>query len=177
MDEFELGLQSENAHFGSESAIFCPQLHFFSTFVTVRKRPIGSESMFLSRVTLKFDRWLWHLFYATSSFVYHFSYWWIQIRVTVRKPPILVKLDDFLAVWPWNLTLKNNRAPSFPKQHQALCIISSSYMNSSWSYGPETVFYLCDLDIWPLTLTFCKNLTSVICNNSWKFHDDTMMGT
>ena len=32
------------------------------------------------------------------------SQWCIQIGVTVRKRPIWVKLDDFLAVWPWNLT-------------------------------------------------------------------------
>ena len=40
------------------------------------------------------------------------SHWWIQTGVTVRKRPIWVKIDDFLAVWPWNLTddLKNNRA-------------------------------------------------------------------
>ena len=36
---------------------------------------------------------------------------------------------------------------------------------------------ICDLDLWPLTLTFCMDLTLVIGNNSWKFHDDTMMGT
>ena len=36
---------------------------------------------------------------------------------------------------------------------------------------------LCDLDLWPLTLTFCMDLTLVQCDNSWKFHDDTMMGT
>ena len=29
---------------------------------------------------------------------------WIQTGVTVRKPPIWVKIDDFLAVWPCNLT-------------------------------------------------------------------------
>ena len=49
---FKLKLQSGNAKFGSKSAIF------------------------LSRVTLKFDGWPWktigHLFYAASSFVYHF---------------------------------------------------------------------------------------------------------
>ena len=32
------------------------------------------------------------------------SQWWIQTGVTVRKRPICVKIDDFLAVWPWNLT-------------------------------------------------------------------------
>ena len=36
---------------------------------------------------------------------------------------------------------------------------------------------LCDLDLWPLTLIFCMDITSVIGNNSWKFHDDMMMGT
>ena len=53
-------------------------------------------------------------------------------------------------------------------------------MNSNWSYGPETAKWghdLCDLDLWPLTLTFLMDITFVIGNNSWKFHDDTMMGT
>ena len=36
---------------------------------------------------------------------------------------------------------------------------------------------LCDFDIWPLTLTFRKDITSVNGNNFWKFHDDTMTGT
>ena len=36
---------------------------------------------------------------------------------------------------------------------------------------------LCDLDLWPLTLNFCMDLTLVLGDNSWKFHDDTMMGT
>ena len=42
-------------------------------------------------------------------------------------------------------------------------------LNLNWSYGPETVmlgFDLCDLDIWPLTLTFCTELTLAIGNNS-----------
>ena len=53
-------------------------------------------------------------------------------------------------------------------------------MNSNLGYSPETVKFgcdLCDLDLWPLTLTFCMDLTLVIGNNSWKFHDDTMMRT
>ena len=31
---------------------------------------------------------------------------------------------------------------------------------------------LCDLDLWPVTLTFCMDIASVIGKNSWKFHDD-----
>ena len=30
--------------------------------------------------------------------------WWIQTGVTVRECRIWVKFDDFLAMWPWNLT-------------------------------------------------------------------------
>ena len=63
---------------------------------------------------------------------------------------------------------------------QAFCIISSLYVNSNWSYGPETAKWghdLCDLDLWPLTLTFCMYITSVIGNYSWKFHDDMTTGT
>ena len=53
-------------------------------------------------------------------------------------------------------------------------------MNSKWSYSPETDklgFDLCDLNLWPLTLTFCMDITSVIGNQSRKYHDDTMMET
>ena len=63
---------------------------------------------------------------------------------------------------------------------QAFRIISSPYVNSNWSYGSETIklgFDLCDIDLWPLTLTFCVDITSVNGNNSWKFRDDTMTGT
>ena len=87
----------------------------------------------------------------------------------------------FSAVWPWNLTddLEKRKGTS-PKQHQAICIISSSYVNSNLSYSPETVKLgrgLCDLELWPLTLIFCMDLTLVLGDNSRKFHDDTMMGT
>ena len=34
-----------------------------------------------------------------------------------------------------------------------------------------------DLDIWPLTLTVCMEITHVYGNNPWKFYDDTMMET
>ena len=53
-------------------------------------------------------------------------------------------------------------------------------MNSDWSHGPETAKWdhdLCNLDLSPLTLAFCMDITSVIGNHFWKFHDDTMRGT
>ena len=99
---------------------------WIQTGVTVRKRQIWVKiGDFLSRVTVKFDRWPWktigYLFYATSSFVHHF--------IAIRE----YKLELFrvsFPLWPW-----------------------------------------------PLTLTFCMDITSVIGNHSWKFHDDTMKGT
>ena len=81
------------------------------------------------------------------------------------------KSTIFFSRVPWNLTddLRKQYGTS-PKQHQALCIISSSYVNSNWSYGPEKVklgFDLCDLDLWtPTFLTFYLDLTLVIGNNS-----------
>ena len=38
-------------------------------------------------------------------------------------------------------------------------------------------FDLCGLDLWPLTLDFCIDITIVSGNNSWNGHDDTMAGT
>ena len=53
--------------------------------------------------------------------------------------------------------------------------------DSNWSNGPETPKLGQNLfwSLWPwlLTLTLCMNITSVSGNNSWKFHDDTMMRT
>ena len=50
-------------------------------------------------------------------------------------------------------------------------------MNYTWGYGQEIVKWGFDLDLRPLTLTFLVDITSVIGNNTYKFHDDTMMGT
>ena len=71
--------------------------------ITVGKRSIWVKiDNFLSRVTLKFDRWhrktIEHLLYVASSFVYHFTaISELKLRVTVRKRPILVKIDNFFS--------------------------------------------------------------------------------
>ena len=79
------------------------------------------------------------------------SHWWIQTEATVGKCLIWDKIDDFLAVWPWNLTDDLEKQQGTPSnQHQALCIISSLYVNSNWSYGAETAKLgvdLCDLNL------------------------------
>ena len=162
IDEFKLELQSRNPQFGSNLTIF------------------------FSRVTYKFHGWpsktIGHLFYATSSLVQHFvPIGEFKLELQSGNAQSGSNSMIFLAVWPWNLTddLEKQQGTS-SKQHQAVCTISSHDVNSNWIYGPETVKWghdLCDLDFWPLTLTFCMDITSVIGNNSWKFHDDTMMGT
>ena len=44
----------------------------------------------------------------------------------------------FLAVWPWNLMDDHEEQQGISsKQHQALCIISSPYVNSNWSYSQK----------------------------------------
>ena len=60
--------------------------------------PLGK----IKRMTLKNNRApLLCYFKLCASFR---SHWWIQTGVTVRKRPIWVKFNDFLAVWPWHLT-------------------------------------------------------------------------
>ena len=83
--EFKLELQSGNAQWGSKSRIF------------------------FSRVTLKLDLWPWktigHLFYATSSFAYHFvTIGEFKLELQSGNAQSGSNLTIFLAVWPWNLT-------------------------------------------------------------------------
>ena len=67
------------------------------TWVRAQKCPIWVKiCYFVSRVTLKFDRWPWktigHLFYATSSFVHQFIAIW-EFSYSYFSP-----------LWPWHVT-------------------------------------------------------------------------
>ena len=89
--ELKLELQSGNDQFGSKSTIF------------------------FSRVNLKFDRWPWktigHLFYATSSFVYHFvAIGEFKLEPESGNAQMLCYLEP-CDLEIWRMTLKNNRAP------------------------------------------------------------------
>ena len=83
---------------------------WIQTGVTVRKRLIWVKiDNFFSHVTLKFDGWpsktIGHLFYATSSFVYHFvaiGEFKLELQSGNAQPGSNSTL--FRAVWPWNLT-------------------------------------------------------------------------
>ena len=117
----------------------------------------------------------------TLSFHSHRS---IQTRVTVRKRPIRVKIDDIFVLCDheiWQMTLKNNRAFFLCN-----CKLCGSFHSHRWIQTVDSLkgsncskicSDLCDLELWFLTLTSCIDITFVNGNNSWKFHDDTMTGT
>ena len=122
-------------------------------------------------MTLKFNEWsqktIRHLFYTTSNFVHHFKSigvlnWSYSLEMLNSGKNWRFFVPRDLEIW-W-MTLKNNSAPLL------------YYIN--WSYLPETAKWghdLCDLDLWPLTLTFCMDIMSVNGNNSWKiswWYDD-----
>ena len=112
------------------------QIHWWiQTVVTVRKRSIQVKiGNFLSRVTLKFDRWPWktigHLFYATSSFVHHFrATSKLQLSYSLETLNSGHNRWSFVPcdLWIWRMTLKNNRAP-------LLCYfkLSASFHSHQW---------------------------------------------
>ena len=143
ISQYKLELQSGNAKFRSKSVIF------------------------LSHVTLRFDRWPWktigHLIWTTSSFV-HLG------QNQKFFAPVTLKFDR----WPWKATGHLFYATSScVHDFIAICEFKLELQSRNGQIG----FDFCDLDLWPLTLTFCMDITSAHGNNSWTFHDDMMMGT
>ena len=87
------------------------QIHrWIQTGVTVRKCPILVKiSNFLSRMTLKFDGWLWKTIgqfsYAASRFVHHFiAIGELKLELQSGNSRFGSKSSTFCPVWPWNLT-------------------------------------------------------------------------
>ena len=118
----------------------------FKLEILSRSTEIGD---FLSCATLKFDGWprktIGYFFYTASSFVHHFiAICEFELELQSGNAQFGSKSMIFLAVWPWNLTDDHEKFyGTSPNPHQALCIILSTFH-------------------WPLTLTFCMDLTSVI---------------
>ena len=91
---------------------------------------LDSNRRFFAHVTLKFDGWprkiIRHVFYTTSSFVYHFrSISEFKLELQSWNAQSGSNSTIFRAVWPWNLTddlEKQQGTSSMPLQ--ALCIIS-----------------------------------------------------
>ena len=106
---------------------------------------------------------------------------WIQTGVTVQKRPIWVKIgESFCPLWPWHLTYDLEKQQDTSSMLlQALCIISSQYVNSNWSYNPETAkltFDLCDLDLWPWPFAWISLLSLLITPENfmirWQEHSE-----
>ena len=72
------------------------------------------------------------------------------------------------------MTFKNNRAPLL-----SIIKLYASFHHHMWIQTGVTVRKRLSwvVNSVTLTLTFCMDVTFVIGNNSWKFHDDAMMGT
>ena len=107
------------------------------------------------------------------------SHQWIQTGVTVPKRPIWVRTDNIFSRmtlkfdgWPW----KNNRAHLL-----SIIKLCASFHSHMWIQTAATVrkrlYWVLTLIFEPWPWPFRMDITSVIGNNSWKFHDDTMMGT
>ena len=95
ISEFKLQLQSENAQFGSKSAIFV--LCDLEIWRMTLKKQYGNPILCCFKLCASFH-----------------SYQWIQTGATVLKPSIWVKIHDFCVLCDlqiWQTTFKNNRAP------------------------------------------------------------------
>ena len=101
-----------------------------------------------------------HLFYATSSFVQHLvAIGEFKLELESGNAQSGSNSTLFRAVWPWNLTDDlQKQYGTFPKHYQAICIISSSYVNSNWSYSPETLKLGRALWPWPFAWTSLLSL-------------------
>ena len=106
------------------------------------------------RMTLKNNRaCLLCYFKLCASFRTH---WWIRTGVTVRKRPIWVKFDDFLAPCDleiWRMTLKNNRAPFrsniklYVSFHHHMWIQTGATVQKRLSWVVTSVTLTFDLDL------------------------------
>ena len=142
---------------------------WIQTLVTARKRSIRFKiGDFLSRVTLKFEIWPWktigHIFYATSIVAHHFvAIGQFKLELQLGNSQFGWKLAIFVLFDHeiWRMTLKNNRAP----------LLSNIKLCVSFQFKLELQ------SVTSVTFTFCMDITSPIGNISWKFHDDTMIGT
>ena len=120
---------------------------------------------------------------------------WIQISCIISYPlvnsnwsngpetPNLDQIRRFLEPCDleiWRITLKNNRAPLlsniklYVSFHLHMCIQAGVTVRKrlSWIVTSVTMTF----DLWPWPCALCMDVTLVLGDNFWKFHDDKMMG-
>ena len=145
---------------------------WIQTRVTVQKRSIRVIiGNFLSRVTLKFDKWPWrtieHLFYATLSIVHHFkAISEFKLKLESRNAEFGTKSAIFV---PCDLeirqmTLKNNRAPLLSNMklyasfHHHMWIQTGVTVRKRLSWVLTSVTLTFDLWPWPFPWTLFLSL-------------------
>ena len=124
-------------------------------------------------MTLNFDGWpsktIGHLFYASSSFVYHFvDISEFKLELQSGNIQFRSKLAIFCPVWPWNLTDDQKTiaklfygTSSFVYHFGTICEFKLESRSRNAEIGSKFV-------LTSVTLTFCMDIT---------FVDDTMRGT
>ena len=124
------------------------------------------------RMTLKT---IGHISFAASTFVHHLiANGEFKLGLQSGNAQFGSKSTIFFAVWPWNLTddLEEQYGTS-SRQHQALCTISSLYVNSNWSYGPKTAKWVMTsvtltFDLWPWPFAWTSCLSMVITPENFR---------
>ena len=148
------------------------QIHrWIETEVTVRKRSIWVKignffvpcDLQIWRMTLKNNRvpLLCCIIKLCASF---HSHQWIQTGVTVRKRPILVKIDDFFS----RVTLKFNGWPSKTIGH--IFYATSSFVHHFVAIGEFKLFIYTvqKRPIWVKSDDFLSRVTFKFAGYSWK---------
>ena len=169
----KLELHSGNAQFGSKLAIFW------------------------SRVTLKFDEWPWKNSTPLMDYFKLFTWWRHQMETfssllaicagnssvpgefPAQRP--VTRSFDVCLICVWIDGWVNNREAGDLRRHLDYyeIIVMTSFRSHLWNRIGVTVrkwpnwgkiwFDLCDLDLWPLALTFYMEITPVSGNYSENF--------
>ena len=136
--ELKLEWQSGNAQFGSKSPVFVPcDLEIW--WMTLKN----------NRAHLRCYFKIW------ASFHTHL---WIQTGVTVQKIPIWVKIYNFLALWPWNLTYDHEKTighlfyatSNFMHHFIAICEFILEIQSRNDLFGSKSTIFGA---VWPWNLT------------------------
>ena len=158
-------------------------------------------------VNLKFYGWpqktIWHLVFATSSYtqLWRSKVYINKSRVSLQNRNLIVFGMRFTLgtennsvfqqdMYPDSKVHGANMGPIWGRQDPsgphvgpmnfAIWVAICEFKLELPSGNAEiqgNLFYICDLDLWPLALTLSMAITFVSGNNSCIFHDDTMTGT
>ena len=144
-----------------------PNCPFFSPYrlkiwrMTLKFCPVWPWNL-SNHQTLKNNRvpLLWY-FKLCASFQ---NYWWIQTGVIVQKRSIRVKIDDVYVLCDLEISrMTLNRArSSFVHNFIAICEVRIEVSVQKRPNLVKSSFELFDLAFWPLTLTFCMDITFVM---------------